>query len=218
MSGVTLNGGAVSGLRLKHSQAGAWHADVSLLPSSDVPDGAAVLDLFGATYAGTVFRAGTSRGIPMARLVGGAGGLGTVLPPRAYQGIDAKLALSEILSAVGERLSSTSDMTALAARLPFWIRRQAAAGAALASLLAVVGIPAWRVLADGTVWAGTESWPASALVDFQMLVQDPHIGRYDIYASTPNVYPGEVWNGMQVSVVEHNLTTTHLRTSVWVHT
>lgn len=217
---VSLNDSGVSGLALVHSQTGLWHADVALTPGDDVPTGAVTLDVFGTTYRGTVFRADTSRTVPMARVVGGAGGFGTILPPRAYQGVDAKLCLTEILAAAGETLSSTSDMNTLAARLPFWVRKQDTAGASLAALLRIVGIPAWRALADGTIWAGTESWPASQLTEYELISEDPHLARYDIYADAPNVFPGELWGDtqQQVSVVEHRFTTSRLVTSVWVHT
>ena len=217
MSEISFNDLDVSGLSLTHSQAGVWHADVSLVPSADVPTGAATIDILGTTYQGTVLRADTSRGVPMARVVGGAGGLGTVLAPKAYKGVDAKLALNELLAAAGEALSSTVTTTALSTYLPFWIRKQARAGEALASLLSAVGIPAWRMLADGTLWVGAETWPASALVDFEVLVQDPHLGHYEVYAEAPTVFPGEVWDGKQVSVVNHRFTSSRLVTSLWVN-
>lgn len=217
MSEVTFNGAGVAGLALTQSQTGVWHADVALT-GTDVPTGAAEIDVLGVIFRGTVLRADTSRAIPMARVVGGAGGLGTVLAPKAYRGVDAKLVLSEILAGAGEALAATSDMTALAARLPFWTRMQAKAGEAMAALLRAVGVPAWRVLADGTIWFGTESWPATQLTDEHVLVQDPHLGRFDIQADSPVIYPGETWNGKQVSVVEHRFTSRQLVTSVWVHT
>ncbi len=213
---VFLNGDAVSALALTVPRIGPWHADVSLTPNGTQPSGKVTLSVFGVEYKGAVLRSGVTKALPFARIIGGAGGLGTVLPPKTYQGTDVKLPLSEILQGVKESLSPTSDTAALAKRLPFWVRVEGTAGESLASVLSLAGIPCWRVLRDGTVWVGSESWPASGLTDVTLLERDPHLGRYDFYAEKPAVFPGETWDGHRVSVVEHRFTADSLVTSVWV--
>lgn len=213
---VFLNDRSVSALSLTLPRIGVWHADVSLLPDDEVPAGKVTLESFGVKYQGTVLRSDRTETMPFARIVGGAGGFGTEIPAKSYRGTDVELPISEVLSAVGESLSPASDSAPLRLRLPFWVRMQVRAGQALAALLAVARVPAWRVLADGTVWLGTETWPQSKLTDFHVLAQDPHLGRHEIYAVEPSVFPGETWNGMHVSVVEHRFTQDRLVTNVWV--
>jgi hypothetical protein len=213
---VFLNDQSATALALTLPRVGAWHADVTLLPSSEIPNGQVTLSVFDVIYVGTVLRSGSTKGLPFARIIGGGGGLGTVLPAKAYRGSNVRLPLSEILSGAGETLASSSDSATLSQRLAFWIRMEGKAGESLVYLLSTAGIPCWRVLPDGTVWVGTESWPVSKLEDFQVLSEDPHLGRYEVYAREPAVFPGEVWNSRKVSVVEHRFTSRKLTTSLWV--
>lgn len=215
MPELSLNGEGVVSLALRLPRIGVWHADITLVPSAPLPEGRVTLDAMGTKYSGTVLRAGVSCQLPVARIVGGAGGMSKAIAPRSYQGVDVRLPLTSILSAAGETLSAAADSTMLARRLPFWIQMAASAGEALGLLLRTAAVPAWRVLADGTVWVGAENWPASKLADFSILSEDLRLGVHTVFAEEPSVFPGETWADQRVSVVEHRFSRERLQTFIW---
>ena len=100
------------------------------------------------------------------RLIGGAGALGTRAKPSAYTGAVLHDALSKLLGDAGETMSTTISSDILGVSLPLWTVVDSSTvtgidnlcGAATTALGASVG---WRVLSDGTIWLGVESWPAA---------------------------------------------------------
>jgi hypothetical protein len=217
VSAVTVNGLPAISAELTVPRVGVWYADVSLVRSGEATTlaGVVTLEVGNTTWMGTVRRAGENRGIITARIVGGADGLMKEVPARAYQGVPVRLPIEELLSEVGEVISPTSDATILSAVLQQWSRSAGGAGSALRALLEIAGASTWRVLPDGTLWIGSESWPASALADYTYLSHTPCTGFIEIVAWEPKVYPGEVFRERRVSAVTHRWNAQQLRTRVW---
>jgi hypothetical protein len=123
MSFVTVNGARVYEGSIVRPFSGVWHADLAVEAdaaptgrvSISVADGALVL-------AGTAFRTGSFADRVRLRVVGGAGGIGTVIVPAWYRDVPARIVLSDALSAVGEQLATTTDPAALSMRLAQWAR------------------------------------------------------------------------------------------------
>ena len=82
---------------------------------------------------------------------------------------------------------------------------------------------AWRVLADGGVWLGAETWSALTLADVSLLEVDHLCGIYVLGGDTLTVVPGVTLTladeGARVSVrvgdVEHVVLPDGYTTRVW---
>jgi hypothetical protein len=73
----------------------------------------------------------------------------------------------------------------------------------------------WRVLPDGTVYVGVESWPQSPMGSFDLYSWPPQELRATIFALDPRITPGQVWQSGQVSNVAHRVDTDKIRTTIW---
>lgn len=201
---------------------GAWRATLAL----DTPDGAqapalgARVDLAGEgdlALRGAVQRAQVVQDVLQLRVIGGAGGLNKVLPPRWYRGPDltARVVLRGWAEDAAETLSDTIDAALFDRRVEAWTRPEGRAHNALGALADALGVT-WRVLADGTVWLGEESWPAVELTDADVLREDAAEASVEIATDTiaADLVPGVMFTERRVSCVEHILRGADLRTVV----
>jgi hypothetical protein len=178
--------------------------------------GAVVLELEGATYRGAVVRSDVYAGEVHCRIVGGAGGLDTVLPERWYRGSPTLRRIAEdILRETGETLSVASDDALLGQVLPAYRRAAGPGGAALRSLLELFGARA-RVLADGTVrFVEGETWPVTEPAH-AFLDADRAQGWELVDLVGPlELAPGVTFRGRRVRYVEHELSADQVRTRVY---
>jgi hypothetical protein len=133
---------------------GAWVADVDL-DSDATPSGRVVLSIDGVERVGAVVRGAVASGSWRGRLVGGAGGLARVLDAVALRGSTLADVLADVLRASGETPSTTSS--GLERVAPLWARIAGPASTAVADVARAAGV-SWRVLADGSVRVGAETW------------------------------------------------------------
>jgi len=199
---------------------GVWHADFTLIaPGSSVANtvlsGKVTLTLGGVAYQGSFGPNGpTQRDTIRARINGGAGGLGTVLPAKGYRATTLKIVIGDILNGAGETLSPTSDPAVLATNVPFWARFQGPAGLSLQSALQITGAT-WRLLPDGSLWFGTESYVAAAQADFVPIRFEAEQGRYIFGSYSPTLLPGTTFRGQKVSAIVHQIDPDSLRTILY---
>ena len=145
---------------------GNWTATVILADSPDkLPSGRVEVSYFGLSFVGSVARAGTSRdGVCEVLVAGGEGGLWRSLPPLMHDGNPPlRLILAGprgILAQAGESLSPDSTAAVLDASVAQWPRRAGEAGDLVDDVVREVGA-AWRVLPDGSVWVGRDSYEAA---------------------------------------------------------
>lgn len=213
---VTVNDVQAVEARVSFPRVGAWTADAVLVDAVSL--GAASIVLAASVsetpvkLKGTIIRGDTIDGVTRVRIVGGAGGLGTLLQAQGYFQISAGVVLKDALRGAGEALSATADPGTLAAVLPAWTRAQGAAGASVQALAELAGV-AWRVMQDGTIWIGPETWPVSS-PDYQLLGKKPELGVWDVFMDPPALLPGTTFAGAKVAYVEHYLAERQLRTQV----
>jgi hypothetical protein len=216
MANATANGLDVLEARIHLPRQGRWWADLAV--NTDAPDkltGAVTLVLSDTlTLVGTALRVGEYAGTVTCSIVGGAGGLQKILKPKAYQGVPLRLPLQDALAEVGEVLASSSDAGALDQMLSKWIRM---GGPALGELEALLGEApegsVCRVLADGTVWVGPETWPEAA--PKATLIQDMRwCSQVELGVEAPELLPGTTFMGRMVEHVEHRLSPESVRTIV----
>jgi hypothetical protein len=211
------NGAGVVKAVLSLPRVGAWHADLEI-DSEDASRFAKAVELSvgdGAlTFAGTAYRGGAYGGRVIVRVVGGAGGFGKQLDPKAYRQIPAKIVLTDILDGAGEKLSGTADAGPLSAELAFWSRPKSLAGAALTNLVDALE-STWRVLADGTVWVGAEAWPAAKVKNPHVIHEAPDDGRIEFGSDLPSLLPGTTFLDKKVTRVVHHFDPKNVHTEAW---
>lgn len=213
MSVLLVNGKSAIEATIVMPLTGAWWAEVALDDRDPPNAGDAVsLEAEGQTWKGSVFRAGQARGTTLLRVVGGAGGLRKVLPPKFYTSTALRTPLQDALREAGERLASSTSSADTSTEPPFWTRLEGSTAEALRQLAQHAGAN-WRVLADGTVWFGKEKWRAVSM-DVEALDEDPQAGRLVMWMEKPTLVPGVSLNGKHVAKVEHRIGE-RIRTNVW---
>lgn len=216
MSDWTLNGRPVLHGTITAPLHGRWVADLAV----DAPEGLAgdvVIEVGGIRWRGAIHRGGVDEDTWNGRVVGGTTGLDQLVTARSWHGLQpARGLVRELLSEVGEALSDASGPE-LDTNLPRWSRIDAPAHHALADLARAVGAR-WRVLFDGTVWVGAETWPELFIPDgarVELLSTDSR-GDASLYALPAAwVQPGQVFDGRRVGSVAYELAGGRDRVKVW---
>lgn len=148
------------------------------------------------------------------RVVGGAGGLAHSLEVKNYGSgtTTVKSIVADIMRDSGETLSADSDKTILAKRIESWQRVAGPGRMALDRILGKVGAT-WRILRDGTVWIGVDTWP-EVEPDGTVLDDDWADGSIELAPDTPTMVPGIVVRGQRIEEVVHKLGPSGLRTTL----
>src|SRR5690606_41336452 len=179
---------------------GAWHADVEV-DGTKALDGPVRLVVSGQEFIGHTVRSNPLAGRVRARIVGGGGQLSREVEPRNYaNSVSVRTVLADILGD-GERLSPQSDPGVLAITLAKWHRLSGAASHATVALLEGVGAT-WRVLNDGTVWIGRETWPEVSPRP-ALLTEDWSGGIVNLGRAAPHHRPGTTLRGPRTGQAVH---------------
>jgi len=190
MSELTLNGGAaILRAHFHLPLAGVWSCDLEVDTDEDIT-GAVTLEVDGVeTFRGTVTRGGVDHGAWCGRIVGGAAGLRGDLPALAYLNATFADVVRDALAEAGETLSTTSST--LAVTVARFHRAEGAAARAVQATADALGY-GWRVLADGTVWLGAETWPASPEASLSLLDSNAQQRRYILGGDVLAIRPGQL--------------------------
>jgi hypothetical protein len=220
MAFATLNGLPVIEGTIGMPRVGAWHASLSV-DTQDVIAGACTLAIEdGLTLVGNAHRSGVWLDTGELRMVGGAGGLAKPARPAHYRSASLQAVLADILATAGEQLAASSSADVLTLGFPHWTTIAQSCGKMISALLGdgrLAGEAAWRVLPDGTIWVGYETWPDAGLanvIDYQDLVESPAAGWAELGVEAPALRPGTVLDGRRISYVEHRITGATARTRV----
>lgn len=198
---LTFNGGTVLRASLREPRVGLWTADVVLEQATELEVGApARFVADGETWVGQVLRGAPISGLGYARIVAGAVPA-PYLRARPYERATVRLIATEIATAAGLTLSSTIASSLLSTEIAKWSRCSGAPLEALAALVSRLGV-AWRVLRDGTLWFGTETWDAIE-VEARIARSFPATLRLDVAPDAPTLRPGTTWSGRQIVGVIH---------------
>lgn len=195
---------------------GAWV--VRGLTDADVlATGAASLVYGSVTLVGTLRERSLvqQQGAQRFELVGGAGGLGTTLAPRYYRGAPSSTIIGDALADAGETLSTTSDAALMSGTVERYVRPEGTTGAALRDLVRRIG-GTWRVLDDGTVWVGTDSWASLTVDPTDVDQEDPEAGVVVLTPSGLDARPGRTVLGRRVSHVVHRLRGGAMTSELWL--
>jgi hypothetical protein len=201
----TVNGKNLLECKLSMGRVGAWHADV-VASSGEPLTNPIVLDIDGVKFHGTTVPgySGAFAERATCRVVGGKGGLSKTLPARNYaNGPTLRVVLDDIMRECGESLSETSDTSIVNHFFSNWQRVEGPASKALVSVLDAVG-GSWRVLADGKIWIGIDSFPA-VTKKYDVLDEDWVSGTIFVAPDAPDLAPAVTFDGHQISYVVHRI-------------
>jgi hypothetical protein len=226
MALVTANDVAVVRGSILRPLVGVWTADLEI-DQSDAGAFAAgtsvtIKSANGYSLTGTVAenRSGSFLDAVYVRVLGGAGGMSQPSSARSYvqPGAFVRDVMNGLCADSGETLSTTADASFLALNLTAW--STIGGNPAMRNLRALLDIVApalnWRILADGTLWIGSESW-TQVTTDFQVMHQDPEDGSFHIGIESPFIVPGTSLPGVgNVATVRDDIEDGHLRSRVWV--
>ena len=154
------------------------------------------------------------------RVLGGAGGMLKPATARSFvqPGAFARDVVNGLVSDGGETLSTSTDAGFLTTNLTAWSVLGGNTIARNLKLLLQIVAPSmnWRILADGTLWIGSETWPASSVV-YDVLDFDPAKGTYHIGAESPFIVPGISLAGVgNVSRVLDVIEAGTMHSTVWI--
>jgi len=214
---ITANDIRVTSAEIVMPRTGAWHADLHVdATSAAALVGPVVITVGGSTiFRGTAFRPGSFRDRAAVRVVGGAGGLATVITPTQRRGTTVRRVLDGLLDEAGETLSPLAVGTVLNAAVTAWTPRAGSAADAIGHLLDTTAPGAvWRVLDDGTVWAGAETWPETTTA-VQVLDEALTDGSQLVATELPTLRPGTTLNARRISAVVHRFEPDKVRTTLW---
>ncbi|MFO0658896.1 MAG: hypothetical protein U0165_03545 [Polyangiaceae bacterium] len=181
---------------------GAWTASVQIDAEAEL-SGRVTLSYKGATWSCSIIASGIYGGRCLVRLVGGAGGLGTPLEAKHYRDVTVRAVLDDVFRASGEKLSPTVLDAVIDQKLPTWTRASGNASSAIGDIAEKLGL-SWRVLRDGTVWIGSETWP-EVTGQFVITREEPQFSRMVVAPETAFLIPGSTFRTRRVSEVAYNV-------------
>lgn len=159
------------------------------------------LELPGTTFKVTVLSGGPSEGTNRVRVVGGAGGLRTVMEAQHYYQATVRMVVDAALQAGGERLSILSDQGALNQTIRDFMRFSETVGVTLDAVARATNL-LWRVQPDGTVLLATPTWE-TAEPEHALLREDLVERVLTISSEDALVQPGTTFLGERVLCAEH---------------
>jgi hypothetical protein len=199
--------------KIQERTKGAWSASIDVDTDEELAP-VVTFEIEGIEWRGTVTRGELDAGRYRCRLVGGAGGLQKPVKPLWYDaGPSVSLIARDILRVGGEVLSPDSDVAVVGHRLNAYHRAKGTVAEALSAVVERFPGATWRVLRDGTVWIGIDSFPELESDENVDIETDPMpaSGRYEIAPETPLAYPGVTYSGRCVTEVTTYLSGTKLR-------
>jgi hypothetical protein len=223
MALLTCAGADVLTARVHMPERGPWWALLTV-DTAAAPSGVVTLAAAGGmSLRGFVAVDGVAYDVAHVQLVGGAGGLGRQVGPAAWNNALLGDPLGAVLKTAGETLSSTVASSVTTVQLAGWSLPNQSTSAAIDALCAAASLQlkqaiTWRVLTDGTIWLGAETWPAQQLpAGSDILDVLPAEGRYIIGAESPSLLPGvALANVGNVLAVDHWITHSEIRSWLWV--
>jgi hypothetical protein len=189
---------------------GVWIA--RLVANADtIPTGQIVATLAGVDMPAHIQTAELVQGMLHLRVVGGAGGMGKQARPKHYRNPTARHVLGDLTRDAGERLSSTCTADAMNAPLPYWTTiagtpaSPMTTGTVVQALADAVGNGCcWRILYDGSLWFGRETWPACP-ADIRLLEQDAFNASQVLGTDVLGIWPGTTVAGRRIDLVVHDI-------------
>ncbi|HJX52292.1 MAG TPA: hypothetical protein VJ801_05955 [Polyangia bacterium] len=183
---------------------GCWHADL-WADLQTIPRGDATATLSGVDMPSHIQRAEIVQGLVEMRLVGGRGGMAKMATPRHYKQPLVRHVFQDLMHDAGEAISTNCTAAVANTTLAYWTNLAVPIGSLVQALAEVAGAAVnWRVLFDGTVWLGTETWPMCP-ANVRVMEQDAANASQYIGTDAEGVWPGTSIAGRRIDSVVHEI-------------
>lgn len=201
---------------------GNWSAHLVLAEGDAAPTGLGKVVWLGDESTSYIIRSGENEGRFSVLAVGGQGGFWKTVPSKMYDyRLKLSLPLTEMLSSVGESLSSKSSIATTSLELSNWVRTTSRCDELL-SKLTDQAKAIWRVLPDGTVFVGVDTWPTAPNFEYSLQWQDPTWSSATFIVTSLSLRPGQRFpistlpiSNRKVSCVRYEISPTVTRMTVW---
>jgi hypothetical protein len=194
----------VIGTNIMLPRVGAWVANL-IVNGETIPKGAMVATLSGVDMPCWIQRCELVQGMQHLRVIGGAGGLAKTAKAKHYRNPTVRHVLTDLARDAGETLSSTCTAAILNQPLNYWTTLALPTGVLLQALADVAGGGClWRILYNGSLWFGTETWPACP-ADVRIMQQDAPNASQVLGTDAQGIWPGTTIAGRRVDLVVHDL-------------
>jgi hypothetical protein len=182
---------------------GAWMANL-VVNGETIPKGSMVATLSGVDMPCFIQRCELVQGMQHLRVIGGAGGLAKTAKAKHYRNPTVRHVLTDLARDAGEALSSTCTAAILNQPLNYWTTLALPTGAILQALADVAGGGCvWRILYNGALWFGVETWPACP-ADVRIMQQDAQNASQVLGTDAQGIWPGTTIAGRRVDLVVHD--------------
>jgi len=209
MAFLTCAGATVLRGQISFPTDGCWSAELTL-EADAAPDGAVQLEGPGLSLSGVVARGGSLHGRTTVRVAGAR--VAQTVPARPWQGAPLRLPLADVAAAIGAPLAADIAAAVLATRLDVWTRPEDAAARELDALAAVAGV-LWRVRDDGSIWLGSDAWPAVE-IDHRVIDVDEADRVRTIAIEDLSIRPGVVLDGFRIARATYRLDRERVRLDI----
>jgi hypothetical protein len=207
----TIGTASVVSAELALLYSGAWTAAVRA--GSEVAVGATTLTIEGQRFACYVRESSRDGGSWRLDCIGGqANGWAKALPAKSYRSVTVQTIVDDLVRESGEGVSSTVDAAILSRPLGLYHRSAGRTWFALDELATMLGVT-WRVLGDGTLWLGTDTWAAGEVASDVLQVANADTAT--IHTKAPVLRPGMTWQGRRAERVDVVLESNGLRALLW---
>lgn len=183
---------------------GAWMANDVLIDSDEefnIGD-SVTMNFLDQTFKGTVLDTGVFRGFQQCTIIGGSGKFPDQLESSSYNSIPLGQVVNDIARKTGHTVSTSSDQNLLNHNLVGWNILKMKASLALVKLLDSQGA-IWRILPDGTLWIGFETYTPLNINDFLVIEKFPEQARWNIYNEEYLIQPLSSLDGNNIQQVEY---------------
>lgn len=217
MALITAGGFTVFRGSITLPQIGAWTADLDLDASADIKGAIEIEMPEAAKLVGTVTSGALHHGYMRARIVAGKAGLSKPATPKFYESPKLRSVLADLAKTAGETISNTIASGVLNAPMLGWTTIEMPVGVQIAALVGSAAPGAsWRMLPDGTIWIGTETWKKSSVRDYRILDRRSSEGRIEIGLDTPALIPGTALGDDHIGDIEYQIDNEGVRTTAWL--
>ena len=177
---------------------GNWTLYANDLDGDDAPSGVVSCEWLGTQLLGHVLRSGKADGAVDAVITGGRTEHSKRLSAAMYDyQVPVFMILQAIITEQGEQASATISVDLLKRTLPRYTKVAGTFGQQLDQLADALGC-VWRILLDGSLWIGVDTFAAAAAFD-HVLSADwrPGSSRLLIEPDAVGLLPGQSYSGPQ---------------------
>lgn len=199
---------------------GNWTFYYAQAASNTLVNGRCQLVYFGKKMPAYVVQTGINEGSVSGVLCGGYGGLSKNLKSQFYDSIHAyRVPIDDMMNESGEILSKSSTLSVLMQSVPQWTRKSGKMGDQLSDICDLDG-SLWRVLTDGTIFVGKDTWSNAQSFNYNLLKISPAYVSCQLSVRELGLVPGVKFNikddvFLPVGCVEYTITPSNSLAKIW---